>query len=173
MSDSPSLRTPNTTAQEGEALGETMSEPFAAIPLRWGAKPCPYHTFLIWLACLMSGQDGFKGLKAGQVKFSRRDAEIALGQSHSLVTSHTRRAIRDGYLKPQGVYGKHRGEGEVYDCLSDLLSTRNLYSVPRMSQQATIKVPTKDMETLEVTDEKSGQSPNKVPRSDRINRETK
>ena len=99
MSDSPSLRTPNTTAQEGEALGETMSEPFAAIPLSWGAKPCPYHTFLIWLACLMSGQDGFKGLKAGQVKFSRRDAEIALGQSHSLVTSHTRRAIRDGYLK--------------------------------------------------------------------------
>ena len=42
-----------------------------------------------------------------------------------------------------------------------------------MSQQATIKVPTKDVETLEVTDEKSGQSPNKVPRSDRINRETK
>ena len=89
MNDRPSLRTPNTIAQGGEALGETMNEPFAAIPISWGIKFSPYNSFLIWIACAMSGTEGYAGLAAGEIRFSRRDAELALGQSHTSVTSHT------------------------------------------------------------------------------------
>ena len=145
-----------------------MNEPYAAIPLSWGLETSGYYRFLIWLACRMSGADGFNGLREGEVRFSRKDVELAFGITNSIATSYTRRAIKSEFLRPTGRHGTKLGNGEIYECLGQLRECRKLYSVPRMSQVPTKQVPSKKSNQTDLDDDTNQASPKKVPSANRL-----
>ena len=137
--DAPASLTPGGVPN----FGETMKGPFAAIPLDWLRSKDPYHRFLLWVIPEIAGVDGFGGLLAGQVRFSRRDVELSQAVGSTQATGFIKRAVCDGLLKPTQNYSRRKGMGEVYDTEGDLKATRlnaQTNNKPRPNQQQTNQV---------------------------------
>lgn len=151
-----------------------MNEPYASIPIEWGLKPSPYHNFLIWLACRMSGSDGFNGLQAGEVRFSRRELELHLKTGNSSARNLVQKAIKEGLLIPTGTFGRKHGEGEIYQTGGDLLGSRSVKKTgnPRSDQDRTKIGPTNQLKQDGLGVSTTKEQPKVNPRSTRLKEET-
>ena len=83
-----------------------------------------YHIFLLWIVRNMAGLEGYKGLNAGQVRFSRRELEHHLGIGHTRASGLIQKAVCDGLLSPLTMSQNRKGMGEIYDTLAELRQTR-------------------------------------------------
>ena len=153
-------------------FGDTMKGPFAAIPLEWLRSKDSYHRFLLWVIPEISGVDGHSGLKAGQVRFSRRQVELGLGATRHQATAWTNRAVCEGLLKPTQSYERHKGLGEIYDTGGDLRETRQ-NDRPTTDQQPTNNRPTKPKKTGDLDGRIDQQPTNNRPTTDRLIDKTK
>jgi len=110
--------------------------PFAMIDLEW-LDGSEYHRFLLWIVKNMSGTDGWNGLLAGQVRFSRRQVELELGATRHQATLWTQKAVADGLLVATKSHRNHKGLGEIYTTGGKLWASRKS-DRPTTDQQPTV-----------------------------------